>query len=389
MRVFNPRKVRYAKVIDTILGSMYRITHGKRTAKSAGISTPEPKRILVIESHLIGDVVMALPALKALRRRFPSSRITLAAGGWASQLLSDQNVVDGFAEIRFPWSTYDYSWSNLKSMFAVLADLRGSPWDLGIDLRGDIRNIVFLYLTKATRRISYNFTGGEYLLTDVVHDDPKLKHIVEYNLHIVGQLGCSTGEPTPRLAVPETEMEIARRNIGQGVGPESSRIIGIHPGASKPLRLWREDRFARLGDLIMKDPRNRVLLIEGPSEGEKVRRIRAAMKSEPLIIRPALRELAAVLRCCDLLVGLDSGPVHVAAAVGVPTIVLCGPAEPEHIRPYSERVSIVIIDGYVCRPCDQVHCVQPGNNCMDAIDVSAVYSRVLLALEKNVDYSYM
>lgn len=344
-----------------------------------------PRRILVIESHLLGDVVMAIPALQALRQRYAGSHIALVSGPWAKELLEGQRLVDEFVEIRFPWSTYVYSPSNLRTVFSELVKLRKQPWDIGIDLRGDIRNIFFLYLTRAIRRVSYDFTGGEYLLSDVFHAPPELMHVIEFNAFLIQQLGCQSITRKPSLFVTDGEIKNARNILPRANDGEKKVVIGIHPGASKPLRHWKADRFAKLADLFLADHNNRVLLFQGPTDEAVVAKIVSLMNHVPTIITQPLRILPAILKCCDILVGLDSGAVHIAAAVGVPTVVLFGPAEPERVKPITDLTSIVIKEGYWCRPCDQVHCVQPENNCMDALDVLSVYSQVVQLLNKHAE----
>jgi ADP-heptose:LPS heptosyltransferase len=107
-----------------------------------------------------------------------------------------------------------------------------------------------------------------------------------------------------------------------------------------------------------------------------VQKIRGLMSSPATIVKRPLEDLPAIMQSCDVLVGLDSGAVHIAAAVGTPTVVLFGPAEPHEVRPLSKRTAVVIKDGYPCRPCDQVHCVQPENTCMDALTVEVVCEQV-------------
>jgi lipopolysaccharide heptosyltransferase II len=374
MRVFNPQKLRYARLLDSLGRFVFGVLKPRTASEPAPLSQIEPQRIVVCESHLVGDIVMAIPALRALRARHPASKITLVSGPWGRELLENQGVVDEFAIVRFPWATYDYSYANVKAMILALFKLRKARFDLGIDMRGDIRNIAFLFFTRAKRRVGYNFTGGEYLLTDVIHDTSDLRHIVDHNVHIIGRIGCTVDSMIPDLRISEAEIDSARELLRMRGGLGKKLTIGIHPGASKPQRKWKHDRFARLADLFLEDHENRVLILQGPQDEEIVKKIAGAMKYKPLVVSLPLRQLPPVLHCCEIVIGLDSGIVHIAAATGVPTVVLFGPAEPNRVKPFSPHARIVIKEGYSCRPCDQVHCVQPTNNCMDAISVDSVYS---------------
>ncbi len=382
MRVFNQKKIRYARPIDAVGRLVFRLFKNKSALAQPPLRHLAPQEIIVLESHLIGDVILAIPALQALRAKFRSSRITLVSGSWAKELLDSQNVVDEFVEVQFPWSTYDYSYSNLRNMMRVLCELRRHRWDLGIDMRGDFRNTAFLFLTGANRRVGYNFTGGEYLLTDVVQDDPHLKHIVDYNLHVVEELGCTIPTREPSLLVAENEIENARRALNLS-GESDEAVIGIHPGASKPLRHWKAERFAELADMFLDNEKNHVLLFRGPGDEEVVKGILSLMKRTPRVVSQPLYHLPAIFKCCNIIIGLDSGAVHIAAAVDVPTVVLFGPADPERVKPISDKTSIIIQEGYWCRPCDQVNCMQPDNNCMDALQVKHVYLSAVSLMEKS------
>ena len=129
------------------------------------------------------------PLLIKLRQKNSSARIGLVAGPWAQEILDNHpNLFDEFYEVTAPWVKYDYRLSNLRALWKVLLELRKTEWDWGIEVRGDLRQILMLFFAGTHRRISYDFTGGEFLLTDVVPDDGKPKHVVDHHIQIIKHL---------------------------------------------------------------------------------------------------------------------------------------------------------------------------------------------------------
>ncbi len=370
-------------MLDAMVGFLFLLFNRKDELKRIPLREISPQRIVVIESHLIGDVVMAIPALSALRRRFPLSVITLVGGDWAEELLANQHLVDRFMIIRFPWATYDFSLKNIIKMLTTLRKIRSEQWDLGIDLRGDFRNIVFLYLTKAFRRVSYDFTGGGYLLTDIINDEPSLTHLIDHHLNLVKQLGCSLNAKEPEISVSEMQIQEACAILELPERTSNQCIIGIHPGASQLLKQWKLERFASLADQLIENSKFKVIFFAGPREKEVMQSIITRMHNRPFVVSQPLSIIPALFKLCNVFLGVDSGAVHIAAAVGIPTIVLFGPVDPNSSKPMSPKTTIIIKEGYSCRPCDLARCVQPNNNCMDALEVVTVYKAILLVARQN------
>jgi lipopolysaccharide heptosyltransferase II len=382
MRKLNTRKRIVGKIVDGFLRILFVLFAVRSMGKRVPIKDLLPKSILVLDFYLIGDIVMAVPALTALRGKYPHSRIALVGGPWASELLSKQNLVDEFIAFRCPWTTFDYSFSNILAMMGVLRLLRHDRWDLGIELRGDLRALLFLFFSKAKRRISYDFTGGDYLLTDVAVEDKSLTHIVDHQLHLVNQLGCPIDKREPTLNVDIRAFNEARTTLG--INEYDNRVVlGIHAGASNPLRLWHPERFAEIADRFMETDNTLVVFFIGPNDSATVEAIISRMKRKPRVLAPPLEAFPAFLGNCTVLLGLDSGAVHVAAAVGVPTVVLFGPQDPALTKPLSSISQTVIKEGFACRPCDQKVCVRPTDTCMDGIDVETVYRKVFEIAHSN------
>jgi ADP-heptose:LPS heptosyltransferase len=354
-----------------------------------GISRPlpssedDPRSFLVVEPWGIGDVVLATPLLQALRANFPRGSITLLAKPHAVPLIEHSGLTDEIITFDFPWTAHKgegkyspgrYRTPALRDLFRRL---RAKQFDVSLDARRDIRSNVITYLSGARRRIGFDFGGGAHLLTDALPSGAQDAHKVDDWLTLLAPLGISGGESfKPKLVVTPAEIELARRALRK-VGIAGSRpLIGIHPGASHAVRRWEAERFSEvIGALIARDDCD-VVLFEGPGEDSRV----APGRDIPTL-RTGLRQLMALITECDLLVCSDSGPMHLAGALGIPVTALFGPQRSEWYGPRGELDSVVRVEVMPCRPCFD-DCIFASPICMDGITPKAVIDSVVTQLER-------
>ncbi len=368
IRYFNRKYASVIKHIDRWLAFFYSLA--PRRAREYK-SQKKYGKILILESHLIGDVIMGLPAYRALRSNFPESRLIYWGNGWGEDLLSEQGLFDRFFVASIPWATYDYSLRNIFRLLSQVRKLRKMKIDIAVDFRGDIRNIFLLYLVRAKRRVSYAFTGGTFWLTDVV-PPPENYHVIDRDLKIVQYLEAKIEYTVPTLEVFTSKIEIARKYFEQ-MG--CRRVVILHPGASQKKRFWPAERFARVVDYLSEREYSPVLLC-GPKEKTLLRRIQERCKSQPNILSVPLKDLPAFLSCCSFFIGIDSGISHIAAAVGKNIITLFGPQLPSLTSARGRQRNILIIKtGFRCRPCFSAEC-DYDNACMKAIQVEDVISAI-------------
>ncbi|MDQ6873234.1 MAG: glycosyltransferase family 9 protein [Gemmatimonadota bacterium] len=354
-----------------------------------GISRPhpssdeEPRSFLVVEPWGIGDVVLATPLLQALRANFPRASITLLAKTHALPLLEHSGLADDIISFDFPWTAHKgegkYSPARYKmgELRRLIQRLRARQFDVSLDARRDIRSNVITYLAGARRRIGYDFGGGAHLLTDVLASGAQDAHKVDDWLELLGPLGIPAGESfRPRLAVTPAEREQARAAL-RLVGVTGSRpIIGVHPGASHAVRRWKAERFSEVIDSLIARNDSDVVLFEGAGADSGI----AGARTVPRM-RTGLRELMALITQCDLLVCSDSGPMHLAGALGVPVTALFGPQRSEWYGPRGELDSVVRVDVMPCRPCFD-ECIFASPICMDGITPMAVTASIVAHLER-------
>lgn len=343
-------------------------------------TTQPPSSILVFDFHLIGDIVMLTPLLQSLKTAYPQARLVLVAGAWAKEILHGTDLVDEIIPFAAPWVKYNQGWGGIVSCYRLVKQLRQQTWDLGIEVRGDIRQILLLWLTGAKRRVGFDFTGGGALLTDLVLDDGAMAHLTEHHQKICEHLGIwQTNEkylPFLKLTLEE------KRNV-----EATPAFIGFHFGASLPLRRLP---FAEISSLLLSCQSADVELVVFLSPEEDG--VRTLLSQLPTSLHTKIQFWSGNLREFILQISrathcyfMDSGPAHIAAALGVPTTVFFGPAEAANVRPIGANVEIISKAFVACRPCDQINCRNPVvQYCMQGLAEQAANNDVRMLNEDNI-----
>ncbi len=319
-----------------------------------------PSSILVFDFHLIGDIVMLTPLLQSLKTAYPQARLVLVAGAWAKEILNGTDLVDDILPFAAPWVKYKQGWGGIISCYYLVKQLRQHTWDLGIEVRGDIRQILLLWLTGAKRRVGFDFTGGGALLTDVVFDDGAMAHLTEHHQRICEHLGVwHTNEKyLPFLKLTPTEQAQA-----QDIAP----FIGFHFGASLPLRRLPQAEIVQLLSKFQFIDHKLVVFLTSDQSDFDGALIELPSKVQVKIEfwTGGLREFVIRLSRAKHFYCMDSGPAHIASALSVPSTVFFGPADSNYVRSIGQRVEIVSKLDVECRPCNQVKCINQINQyCM-------------------------
>jgi len=316
-----------------------------------------PTKILILELHLIGDAVILLPFLGALRVRYPKAQITLVAGPWCRAVLAETGMVDRVIDFTAPWVKGHGAWNSLVSAASLLRELRAERWDVGIDMRGDIRNVLILYFAGCLQRIGYDFTGGGSLLTQVVPDSGVLASILNHHERLAASLGAFDGKPfVPRLALSSAESAAANA---------MNTYVGFHFGASLPLRRLPVSEAAALLSDCVGAQEGRLVVFSAPDIEDYVAEVLNQLAPEHCsrieVWRGDLRGFIVAASRARLMYTMDSGPAHLAAAAGCKTVVLFGPNRAAFSAPRGANVRCVELDPPLpCQPCDQRRCVHPS-----------------------------
>ena len=347
---------------------------------------PKPiERIVVRGTNWVGDAVMTIPALRQLRRLFPDAHITLATRAWAEGLFADSDFLDDLQV---------HEGSGLRSVVQQVRQWRKRNFDLAVLLPNSLETALVASLARVPLRIGYATDGRQALLTHplALPEWRESKHEVFYYLKIVAELewlamqeqSFLATQPDGSLEVSEARKSTARDFLRARGVREGNLLVALCPGSiNSRAKRWPAERYAALADRLINELGAQVLLVGANAEAGVSQEVSGQMRNQPLILtgQTDLAELVATLSLVDLLVTNDTGPEHIASALGRPTLVIFGPTNPLTTRPFSPLGEIVRKPPY-CAPCMLRDC-PIDHRCMTAITPADVFERArTLLIEK-------
>jgi heptosyltransferase-2 len=319
----------------------------------------------------MGDVLLTLPAVHALKKTYPEARITYLTQKPYDALFENHPDVDDVLALDA---------KRISSQFKLLRRLVGKRYDIAVDLFGNPRSALWTWLSGAGIRIGGDFRGRKIFYTHKIRSDGSPKTAVEFHLSFLQPVGIHAEPSEPKIFLTGEERKQAREwLIGQGASP-TRPLIGLHPGATWPAKRWFPERFAELADRLRSELGASILYTEGPGEAEIVDAVQIAGRGPSLRTRVLpLRSLAAVLGECNAFVSNDCGPMHLAPAVGTRTIGIFGPGEPEIWFPYDPAKGHRFVHAQIgCSRCHLDFCEKM--DCMKAVTVEDVFAAVKASL---------
>ncbi len=338
------------------------------------------ERIVVRGTNWVGDAVMTIPALRALRQLFPSARIVLATKPWARGLFSEVDFLDDLMV---------HDKSGLKSVIHQVKEWRAQSFDLAVLFPNSLESALVASIARVPFRIGYATEGRQRLLTHPLElpEWRSTRHEVYYYLNIIEQLQ-RIARPTSTLNLkPDGHLSVGSarqanaismlRDRGvNGVG-NARPLVALCPGSTNSrAKRWPTDRYAKLADLLITELDAEVLLIGSAAETPVSDEVKQQMHHRCAVLTgdTNLEELVALLSVVDVLITNDTGPAHIASALNRPTLVIFGPTNPLTTRPFSETGEIVR-EPPDCAPCMLRDC-PIDHRCMTAISPEEVFSRV-------------
>jgi lipopolysaccharide heptosyltransferase I len=336
------------------------MTHSRRLSP-APFSTVLADRICLIKPSSLGDIVQTLPVLDALRTRFPAAQISWIANSAYVPLLEPISILDQV----IPFDRETFRREGLSSIHAYLTyfkDLARHRFDLVIDLQGLLRSAAMAWATRAKRRIGLASAreGAVLGYSDIISDLPIQQSAVDRYWRVVDSLGVGHLEKRFPLELSNEERQWAERQLA---GLERPRL-GVQPGARWLTKRWPAEHFSKTVNTALPKGGGSVVLLGGPGEesmadavAERVERPRRSFCG-----KTSLRQLAALLEQCDLVLTNDSGPMHLAAAVGTPTVSVFTCTDPRRAAPYGvgHRVVQTSVEcrGSYVRECEHLSCMK-------------------------------
>ncbi len=337
----------------------------------AQITLPPDARMLVVKMAGIGDLLLATPALRALRETYPQAQIDLLVTPASAGILDGWQVINH--SIVLDKYLFDYPQQilknprNLRRLTPLWRDLRGGHYDAVLLMHhltlpfGRLKHQLLVRATGAKWRVGLDNGHGGFLNVRVPDSGFGAMHEAEYNLAIARAVGATTADTRLTVPLSEKERQQARQLVCGGQEKIAHPIIAMHPGSGgySTARRWEPERFAQVADTLFREAGGQLLLLGGPEEATLHEQIMGMLKSgipaRSLAGKGSIKVTAAALQLADLFIGNDSALMHLAVAGGTPTVAIFGLTNHKAWGPFTDndpqRKAIVVRLDLPCMPC--------------------------------------
>jgi ADP-heptose:LPS heptosyltransferase len=329
-----------------------------------------PQHVLVIDFGQLGDVVMSLPALRAIRERFPIAKIAVIVGKPSSEIVEMSRYADEVIEVDRVALRDGFKPLSIVKIINVVKDVRRRQFDFVIDLHSFAETNLMGFFSGAPKRLfqrrpgrSLDFLANFDPKPPVDRNDPN-DHLVDRYLDVLKPLGVKDPERIPQLVTTRDDDRAVDAMLGKVKADAGAPLVGLFPGAGHESRCWPMEKFASLADFLIRNDGVRPVVFVGPEERGAVQSMRRTFPSTTVFLEKlSIRQLAAAQARLAVFVSNDTGPVHIAAAVGTPVVVLIDRPTPHAYIPLASSQRLIFSHG------------------MHTIDVEKVYAatRELLA----------
>jgi ADP-heptose:LPS heptosyltransferase len=303
-----------------------------------------PRNILIIDFGQLGDVVMSLPALRALREKYPHATITIAVGKPGAEIIRMSSFADATFEIdRVALRDGFKPWSVLK-VIDIVKDVRRRQFDFVVDLHSFFETNLLGFFSGAPRRLfarrpgrSLDFLSNYHPRPPIDRNDPK-QHLVDRYLDVLKPLEIKqAASRVPRLTPRPEQQTAVEAMLRKAKADAGAPLVGLFPGAGHPGRRWPMERFSQLADFLIRNDKLQPIIFVGPEERQMLTQIRNLFPPPCVILEKlSIPELAAAQSRLAVFVSNDTGPVHIAAAVGAPVVVLIDLPTPHAYVPLAD-----------------------------------------------------
>lgn len=348
--------------------------------KSIDLKTKKVERILLIRLRNIGDVLLTVPAIRAFREAFPRAFIAALVNAGTEEMLTENPLLDEVLVFNPEWKKLPF-WPRLKKEMSFLWNVRKRKFDLAINLTEGDRGAFICLISGAPEKIGIaskdrSLWWKRLIFTHMLPMPEGNQHVVDQILKVPQSLGLDPRDKRVEVFYSRGDKEFIDRLLQlEGVGPQDP-LVHIHPTARWLFKCWRDEGVARVIDELQATGKVRVVLTGGgeKKELEKIDRILEHCHTHPLNFagRMNLKQLAALSQRCRFFIGVDTAPMHIAAAVGTPVIALFGPSGEVSWGPWGAG-HVVIKKDLECRPCGKDGCQgSKKSRCLDEISEEEV-----------------
>jgi len=341
------------------------------------------KNILFVELSHVGDVISITPAIRAVRRKYPDAKISALVFPAMAEILTNNPNINDIIH-------YEDDFSDM------LNKLKQKNFDIAIMLRpGSMKVSLLCLLSNIKYRLGCRKSGiteGKgFFLSRKVYPLSRVEHAVDENLRIVQNLNVKIEDRHLEIYPSKKDKDYINKFLKKNKIQKKDLLIAVHPGSKNiesienPTHFWPRKRFAEVCDKLIKHYKAKIVITGAPNEVKTANEIASFMKSKPIIAagKTTIKQFAALVENCKLMISIDTGAVHIANATNSVTIIsLMGPHDPKIWRPYGNRHSYISKWDIVCTGCKRYSCPKKKNICMDLITVEDVLNLAHIKLDE-------
>jgi ADP-heptose:LPS heptosyltransferase len=377
LRIYDRRERAFVAAADALLAPVAAARRFRRPAPSP------PVRVLCFRLERIGDLLMAVPALAALRAALPGASIDLVVGSWNQTIASAITPVSRVETLDAAWLARGGDGLGVAGLARRAAGWRSRRYDLAVNFEPDIRTNLVMAAAGARRTAGFASGGGGAVLDLALDYDPSA-HTADNALRLV-EAAVGATVPTPRSSTSSMRIPDANRAEAAALLArfDGAPTIGVHVSGGREIKQWPESRFREVAAALVRDRGASIVFTGTPAERPQIAVAREGLPSDrvhDLTGTADLLTVAAVLERLDLLVTGDTGPMHLAHAVGTPIVAVFGPSDPARYAPRGLRDRVVRID-LPCSPCNRIRrpparCVGHTPDCLSGVETAAVLAAI-------------
>jgi ADP-heptose:LPS heptosyltransferase len=366
---------------DRVLGAGMALARPFRRRRRPAL----PRRILLLRLERIGDLLMVLDAIADIRALAPDAEIDLVVGRWNADLAAAIGPVTRVKVLDASWLVREGRGLGLPALMAAARQWRRERYDLAINFEPDIRSNLLVGQARAAWTAGYASGGGGALL-DVALEYDTRAHTTDNARRLVAAVfgrSPSRGREPVLVVTPEVQARAARL-----IPPSATSLVGMHVSGGRAIKQWDVERFAAVARALVNSGGATIVLTGSQGDRAMVDDVRRSLPPDRVVDAAGdydLLTIAALLARLDVMVTGDTGPMHLAAAVGTPIVAVFGPSDPSRYAPRGPFDRIVRVD-LPCSPCNRIRrpperCVGHTPDCLTHVTVDAVLGATLSVLE--------
>ncbi len=335
------------------------------------------KRILIIQTAFLGDVVLTIPLIMAVKKAFPDSYLSVMVIPAVKEILENNPAINEI--IVFDKKGQDQSGS---AFWQLVRKIKAHNFNVVLLPHRSFKSVWLCFLARIPKRIGFTTSEGSFLLTDrVPYKKARNVHEIDRNLDLLEPLGVKDKKSTIFIDPGPDAVKYALELFNDYEIKASSLVIGINPGSVWPTKRYATEKYAALADRLIKELKATVIIIGSPADAPVADKMAHEMHETAINLagRSSILQMAAIMKRFNLLVSNDSGAMHIAVALGVPVVAIFGPTTQDlGFYPYSIK-DIVVEKDLPCRPCGKhggLQCPKKNFLCMKLITITDVFNAV-------------